>query len=71
MPVSFENFQLVLAAVMVAGLLILLLPLGRITTHARLPRLSVVLVLVPLINVLWLYVAARALTSARQTREGA
>ena len=68
MPIGFQTFQLILASVMIAGLLLVLMPLVRLTTHARLPRLSVMLVLVPLIGVVWLCVIA--CRTARGRHEG-
>ena len=71
MPIGFQNFQLLLAAVMIAGLLVLLIPLVRVATHARLPRASVILVLVPVVGVVWLCLVARAMTPGREAREEA
>jgi hypothetical protein len=69
MPISFQNFQLILAAGMTAGLLILTMPLVLLAARARLPRLSVILVLVPLLNVVWLSLVARSMTASVHQRE--
>ena len=55
MLISFYYFQLILATAMIAGLLLLLLPLLRILKHARLPLISGLLVLVPFLNVAWFF----------------
>jgi len=69
MLMSFHNFQLLLATVMIVGLLILLFPLVRLTKYAQLPVLSVLLILIPLVNVVWLFFVANAITLARNTYE--
>jgi hypothetical protein len=57
-PISFDDFQRMLAIAMVVGLLVLVLPLLRIVKWAGLPLISVLLILVPLINVAWLFFVA-------------
>jgi len=71
MPMGLQDFQLVLAAVMAGGLFIFVLPLVRLAVHAQLPRLSVVLILVPLVGVVWLCLVAMAMTRARRAGHGA
>lgn len=53
MPLSFDFFQLILAIVMVVGLFLHVLPFLRIVKWARLPLSSVLLMLVPLLNIAW------------------
>jgi len=69
MPIGFQNFQLILAAVMIAGLILLLMSLVRMTAQARLPRLSVVLLLVPVVGLVWLGVVANATTRLSPARK--
>jgi hypothetical protein len=63
MPIDFRGFQLLLAGVMIAGLLVFLAPLALMTARSRLPRVTVVLVLVPVVGLLWLCVLAHTFTS--------
>jgi hypothetical protein len=58
-PISFENFQLVLAAVMTLTLTLPLPALVRLARRSRLPVASVLLTIVPLANVVWLSLVAR------------
>lgn len=60
MPMSFPDFQLILAVAMAGGLVVLMLPLLRIVKYARLPSVAIVAILVPLVNVAWFsWVAVR------------
>jgi hypothetical protein len=69
MPIGFQDFQLVLAVAMVAGLVVIVLPLARMARHARVPWPSAILVLVPLAGVVWLCLVAAAVNRVRPTPE--
>jgi hypothetical protein len=62
-PISFEHFQLVLAAVLTLALTLPLPALFRLARRSRLPVGSVLLTIVPLANVVWLSLVARRVAS--------
>jgi hypothetical protein len=62
-PISFEHFQLVLAAVLTLALTLPLPALFRLARRSRLPVGSVLMTIVPLANVAWLSLVARRVAS--------
>jgi cytochrome c oxidase assembly factor CtaG len=63
---SFEVFQMLLAGMMAAGLLVLALPLWRLMRRLGLPPLVAVLTVLPIVNVIVLTVMARRIPAARE-----
>jgi hypothetical protein len=69
MPIGFEHFQIVLAVVMICGLLAIVGPLAHLAGYARAPRLSAILILVPLVGIVWWCLIASAMRPNRPARE--
>jgi len=64
MTLSFQYFQVVLALAMVTGLVLLVLPVFRFVKSTRVPLITTVLVLLPIVNIAWLaFLAANVKSS--------
>lgn len=58
MVLGYQHFQIVVALTMIAGLVLLVIPVIRFTTITKVPVVSAFLVLLPIVNVAWLTVLA-------------